>query len=205
MFRLRQALPATLAFFVLFLGSSAVAKADTITFSFRTLGSLAILSTGPGTFQFSAFSSISIWEPVPPFGPTVYRHVTTGSIQNVPGFGEAYAGSGNFTFNFGTGSTITGTLVENLATASSSADIFAYQQIFTITGGTGIFSGVVGSAFASGTFDNFSDHFSVEGSGMFTTAAATSVPEPATMLLLSTGLAGLAARVRKRRKSQTEM
>ena len=38
-------------------------------------------------------------------------------------------------------------------------------------------------------------------SGNFTVAAASQVPEPTTILLLGTGLAGIAAKVRKRRKA----
>src|SRR5439155_15287646 len=70
---------------------------------------------------------------------------------------------------------------------------FTYDNIFTIT--NGVF-------FIAGTPDDPEDpggELSVTNIKLTSLAGTEQVPEPATILLLGTGLAGLAAAVRKRR------
>jgi hypothetical protein len=87
--------------------------------------------------------------------------------------------------------------------------VFGVSDTLTILGGTGIFSGATGFATATGTMipssgnpaPGFFATFAFSGSGQITAPGLNAVPEPATMALLSTGLACLlgAAAIRKRR------
>jgi len=71
-----------------------------------------------------------------------------------------------------------------------------FEKIFTVTGGTGLFEGATGAFTLTGT----ANFINSSSQGTFTGTINT-IPEPATMLLLGTGLAGFWAAVRKRRKS----
>jgi hypothetical protein len=73
------------------------------------------------------------------------------------------------------------------------AELAAINALFTSGGFFGL-SGTIQMA------DNGADSFFVRDNGTVTAP----IPEPATMILLGTGLAGIAAKVRKRRKGEPE-
>jgi hypothetical protein len=117
-------------------------------------------------------------------------NVLTGNVSN-----------GEFTFDFGGGNAFFASYVGTIAGAPlpppppGVADV---SFTYTLTGGTGIFSGATGSLIGNGiiifTPSGTTSLISITGT------VNTVIPEPATFLLLLTGFAGLGATVRKRRK-----
>jgi PEP-CTERM motif-containing protein len=106
----------------------------------------------------------------------------------------------NFTASFNGGAdTFTGT----------DFHVFGLSETMTILGGTGIFSGATGFAIpttmtiapSGNPAPDFFATLTTSGSGQITAPGLDAVPEPATMALLSTGLASLAgvAAIRRRR------
>jgi len=120
-------------------------------------------------------------------------NTTTGNLFN-----------GLFTFDFGGGNTFFGTNVGTtvgipLLLPPPPGTILTVTFNFTLTGGTGRFVNASGNLLGTGTVTvnplPIGDSSRIDINGTITT-----VPEPATMLLLGTGLAGVVAKVRKRRK-----
>ncbi len=110
--------------------------------------------------------------------------------------------NGLFTFDFGGGNTFFGTYVETIALPlPPPTGVAAVSFSYTLTGGTGLYAGATGSLMASGatTFTPTGRNSHIDINGTIST-----IPEPATMVLLGSGLAGVGAAVRKRRKSHRD-
>lgn len=203
--RIPKIIFASLAVALLCIGSATVAHADTITFT--------------GSRDFTGGTG-----PVP-------NPVRCGAappnflVNNPPGIGTSNLGSftstesgcqnnatgnvfdGLFTFDFGGGNTFFGTYVGTLVgippPPPPPGTVLSVSFTYTLTGGTGSFVNASGNLLGTGTITlnrppiGNSSHIDIRGT-------ITTVPEPATMVLLGSGLAGVGAAVRKRRKSHRE-
>ena len=193
--RIPKIIFASLSVALLCIGSATVAHADVITFTgsrdtfnvspaapnIGRCGTpappnlLATLPPGTGTSNLGAFTTVE----------SHCVNVATGNLSN-----------GLFTFDFGGGNTFFGTYVGTV-TLPPVGGVAPLSQTFTVTGGTGLFTG------ASGGFTGLGARIEANGVANIRldfNGTITTVPEPATLLLLGTGLAGVAAKVRKRLK-----
>ena len=185
----------TLALLALFLTSATAVKADSITFSVTHTGlSLPDSSVPPPIIAFRANGT----------GSSIFGNFTFQGIGNAdptkPNANGTFPGTGTFTFTLTNGDRFFGTLTNALTPPDAQGNATATIS-YIITGGTGVFAGATGTgtditkvSVVTGAYTS-TDTFTISASGL-----TAPVPEPSTMLLFATGLAGLAAKINRRRK-----
>ncbi len=197
--RIPKIIFASLAVALLCIGSATVAHADVITFTGSrnyTGGQTGVpnpvrcgpadpnyLVTDPtdmGTSNLGSFTSTQ----------SRCVNTTTGNIFN-----------GLFTFTFASGDTLTGTYFGALTGAfnPNAFSVLTDTENYTVTGGTGLFAGATGNILGIGTLTFTPGIFPLSAVNL--NGTITTTPEPTTMVLLGTGLAAIAAKVRRRRKA----
>jgi hypothetical protein len=194
----------SVALLAIFAAGQTIAKADPVTVSGTSSGTItgtaaAFLSFTGNSFTATTAGGVGSFSGADRIG--------TFTLLATPGDTPV---AGNFTLNLtftapagingGQGATYTATVSGTISTPNVGGVNITFNnpiQTFTFSNasGSGSFSIELPKIFVqSGETANLT-------AGL--TGNQTAVPEPATMLLLGTGLAGVAARIRKRRKGQS--
>ena len=191
---------ASLTFILLCLGTPFVAHADTITL----VGSRDTVNgppPAPDIGRCGAPAPPNLLLIIPPHTGTSNLGAFTAIDSHCVNVATGNIFDGLFAWDFGGGNTFFGTFLGTSAPLPTPG-MLAFSETFTLTGGTGFFTGASGSLIATGTVA-FNPNGTSNSHADFTGTINT-VPEPTTILLLGTGLAGVGAAVRKRRKKGKE-
>lgn len=192
-----------LAVLVLCLGAAGAAHADTVQFSAGLSPYIFTGSTpdaGCPTGTRANYDSAS--------GQSTVQGAATGSFsQCVRSAGSSVVPGGQITLDAVNGSGSIFGVLSPINYFESTFNGFQIREgfaMFTITGGTLTYAGATGSAF----FHNFENvtlgtgNLGLTGGTITAEGIKAPIPEPATLLLLGTGLGGVASALRKRRKAQ---